>query len=347
MAATHPLRVGIVGAGANTRSRHIPGLQAIAGVEVVCVCNRTPASSRAVAEHFGIPRTAAGWPDLVVDPEVDAVVVGTWPYLHRAVTVAALGAGKHVLCEARMAMDLADARKMLEAEQGHPACVAQLVPSPFSLHVDATIRRLVDSGALGGLISVDVIDHHPGFPDIHTPMHWREDRALSGLNTMGLGIWYEALMRWVGGADSLTAFGAVVVAQRVDAESGQKRKIDIPDWLTVTAHLRCGAIAHFSLRQAGGLVPRREAILTGTDASLRFDGSALWLGRRGDDQLRPVEVPSEERAEWRVEAEFVDAIRGVAPVKRTTFADGTRYMAFTQAVEDSRRNGRAETVPEV
>src|SRR6516165_9128405 len=106
------LRVGLIGAGGNTRARHIPGLRAIPGVEIVAVCNRRPESTAAAAREFGIPRTFDRWQDLVADPGIDAVVIGTWPYLHCPVTLAALAAGKHVLTEARLAMNAAEAHHM-------------------------------------------------------------------------------------------------------------------------------------------------------------------------------------------------------------------------------------------
>src|SRR5437660_4077631 len=114
-----PIRIGLVGAGANTRSRHIPGLKAIENVEIVAVCNRRPASTAAAAREFGIPRTYEHWQDLVADPDIDAVVVGTWPYLHCPVTIAALETGKHVLTEARLSTNAAEAHRMLAATHRH------------------------------------------------------------------------------------------------------------------------------------------------------------------------------------------------------------------------------------
>src|SRR5687767_9920795 len=131
------IRVGIVGAGANTRARHIPGLQAIPGVEIRSVCNRSRESSRRVAERFGIPKIHDHWQELAGDPETDAIVIGTWPYLHCPVTLATLAADKHVLCEARMAMNAREARAMRDAARAKPHLVAQVVPSPFTLGVDA------------------------------------------------------------------------------------------------------------------------------------------------------------------------------------------------------------------
>ena len=73
------IRIGIVGLGANTRSRHLPGLRACQAVEVDAVCNSSAEStSRAASEHE-IPRTFENWQQLVEDPDLDAVVIGTWP----------------------------------------------------------------------------------------------------------------------------------------------------------------------------------------------------------------------------------------------------------------------------
>src|SRR5919199_5996840 len=106
------IRIGLVGAGGNTIARHIPGLQAIDGVDLVSVCNRSRASSEQVARRFGIPHIYDTWQELIAAPDTGAIVIGTWPYLHARATLAALGSGKHVLCEARMAMDAREAYAM-------------------------------------------------------------------------------------------------------------------------------------------------------------------------------------------------------------------------------------------
>lgn len=96
------IRVGFVGAGANTRLHHIPKLRAHPGVELVAVANRTQESGERVAREFGIPRVYDDWRALVRVDDLDAICIGTWPYAHCAITLAALEHGKHVLCEARM-----------------------------------------------------------------------------------------------------------------------------------------------------------------------------------------------------------------------------------------------------
>src|SRR5690349_16440292 len=111
------LRIGIIGAGANTRLRHIPGLRELKNVELAGVVNRTAESSRRAALEFDIPKVYGEWQELIDDDAIDAVLIGTWPYLHAPATIASLRAGKHVLTEARMALNAAEAHAMLEASQ--------------------------------------------------------------------------------------------------------------------------------------------------------------------------------------------------------------------------------------
>src|SRR5262245_34194346 len=117
--APETIRVGIVGAGGIVTSVHVPGLRRMPGVEIVAVANRSLESSRRAATELGIPRPYPGWEELLEDDELDAVLIGTWPYMHRTVTLAALDRGLHVLCQARMANDTAEARDMLAASRRH------------------------------------------------------------------------------------------------------------------------------------------------------------------------------------------------------------------------------------
>ena len=77
-----------------------------------------------LAKEFGIARVHDDWRQVVEAADVDAICIGTWPYVHRELTVAALTAGKHVLCEARMAMNAAEGRQMLAASRKVPAPTA-------------------------------------------------------------------------------------------------------------------------------------------------------------------------------------------------------------------------------
>jgi predicted dehydrogenase len=274
---------------------------------------------------------------------VDAVVIGTWPNLHCPVTVAALTADKHVLCEARMARNAQEAHAMWNASRARPHLVAQVVPAPLSFPVDKTVQRLLADGYLGELLGINVRASQ-GFLNPDSPLHWRQDFDLSGFNIMSLGIWYETVMRWVGDAIRVTAMGKTYVTTRRD-EDGQMRAVRVPEHIDVLSDMACGAQLHVQVSSVTGLAPTAETWLFGSRATLRFADNKLWGGKRGDKGLAEIEIPEAERGEWRVEEEFVNAIRGLEPVKLTTFADGVKYMEWTEAVHRSMAEGRAIGLP--
>jgi predicted dehydrogenase len=345
---TTPLRVGFVGAGANTRLHHLPKLRAQPGVELVAVANRTRESAARVAREFGIDRVHDDWKEVVGAADVDAVCIGTWPYLHREATEAALQHGKHVLCEARMAMNATEGRAMLAAARRAPHLVAQLVPAPHTLEVDATLRARVADGYVGEVLAVELQAAAGTFVDREGPLHWRHDAALSGNNILSMGIWYEAMMRWLGPARRVTAMTRVTVDRRRDA-AGAWREVRVPDHVDVLATLGSGAIAHLRFSAVAGLAPSAEVWIFGSEGTLRLEAGAGRVsgGRRGDKELREIAIPAAERVGWRVEEEFVNAIRGREKITRTTFEDGVRYMEFTDAVARSAAEGRAVDVPDL
>ena len=336
--------VGIVGAGTNTRTKHIPGLQALEGVEIVSVCNRTRASSERVAELYGIPQVYDHWRALVDARDTEAIVIGTWPYLHCPVTLAALAAGKHVLCESRMAMNAREAHAMLDAARARPDLVAQVVPSPFTLRVDQMVRGLIGAGYLGDLLAIEVRDVG-AFLDYDAPLHWRHDVDRSGLNTMSLGIWYEAILRWVGEAARVTAMGKTFVRMRRDPQSGRQRAVRIPEHLDVVADMACGAQAHLAISQVAGLAGPREAYLFGSRGTLRFGENKLYGAQRGATELREIVIPPAQEGGWRVEDEFISAIRGQEAITHTRFVEGVKYMEFTEAVARSLATGQVVSLP--
>jgi predicted dehydrogenase len=345
------IRVGLIGAGGNTKAFHIPGLAKQDGVEIVAVANRTRESSQRVADEFAIPKVHDHWQALLEDMSIDAVCIGTWPYMHAPLTIAALRAGKHVLCEARMAMDHNEARAMLEASLRHPALTAQIVPAPHTLAFDRTIIDMIASGYMGELISIDArIAAARSYPDGSAQQHWRQNRVFSGDNIMSMGIWYEAMMRWVGPARSVMAVGQCVVHYRRDA-SGRRVAMEIPDHIDVIGAMAQGGQMRFNVSTVLGHAPDLADVhIFGTDGTIRLrqpvDGALeLFAGKRGKSTLEPVEIDPTKRGGWRVEEEFVNAIRGKERITHTDLFTGVKYMEWTTAVSRSLRDGRAVMLP--
>lgn len=331
------LRIGVIGAGANTRGRHIPGFQAIDGVSVDVVCNRSEASSRSAADAFNIERVAAKWQDVVSDPEIDAICIGTWPYLHAEISIAALAAGKHVLTEARMAMNTEEGEAMVEASLNAPELVAQIVPSPFTLKWDATIKKILASGELGELREISFRKSLPINVDSEAPLNWRQDRRLSGNNTLMLGIYYEVVQRWLGfEPERLLASGRVFTKQRRVGASGDVVDIEIPETIDVIAEYESGL--RLNARMSGLELGKSadEYVIAGSRGTLRLDLSGGGLSKvllGGSEEV--VEPASEDVASWNVEAEFVESIRAGTAIELTNFSDGLAYMRFTDAAIES------------
>jgi predicted dehydrogenase len=347
------IRIGLIGAGGNTRDRHIPGFQKQAGVELAAVANRTRQSGQQVADVFGIPNVYDDWQALLADDSIDAVCIGTWPYMHAPLTIAALEAGKHVLCEARMAMNHDEACAMLEVSRRHPGLVAQIVPAPHTLAFDRTIMDMVADGFIGELIAIDArIAAARVYPEQGGTRHWRQNRDLSGDNVMNMGIWYEAMMRWVGPAKSVMAIGQSVVAHRFD-DHGRRVAMEIPDHVDVLCEMAQGGQMRFNVSSVLGHVPDPVDVhIFGTQGTIRLGQPvggemALSVGKRGDADLAPVAIDPAKRGGWRVEEEFINAIRGKEEVTHTDFVTGVRYMEWTSAVAHSLRHGEAVKLPMV
>ena len=330
--------VGVIGAGGIVRDRHAPGFNKIRGVELVGVVNRSEESSRRAMQEHGFKKAHATWRELLADGEVDAVVIATWPYLHAPITIAALEAGKHVLCQARMAMNGAEARAMLAASCAHPELVAMLVPSPFTIPVDRTIQRLLRENAIGDLRSVRVF-WSPGPHDPGRRLSWRHQRELSGNNVMALGIVYEAMARWLGQATAVQAVAHLFEPFKVDA-SGARVVSTIPDHITFLAEFPGPVFVSMEM-SAHTSHESNSVLFFGTAGTIRLRPTELALEiATGNDGFKPAEQKPGEREDWRVEEEFIGAIRGEEIVRLTDFATGAAYMTFTDAVQESAATGR-------
>ena len=111
------IHVGIIGTGGIAGGKHMPALAKLEGVEMTAFCDIEQAKAQAAAKRFGTPdaKVYADYRELLKDPAIAVVHVLTPNDSHAEITIAALEAGKHVMCEKPMAKKAADARRMLEA----------------------------------------------------------------------------------------------------------------------------------------------------------------------------------------------------------------------------------------
>ena len=326
------VRVGIIGAGKVAQDRNIPRLKNVPGVRVTHAWSRTPDTALGAAARFDIPVAVGDWREIVESPEVDAVVVATPPVLHLPATLAALDAGKHVLCQARMARNLAEARRMRDAARA-TGLVTSLYPPMPGLKGDRMVRRLVQrEGYVGEVMEVRVTAME--MPAAVLPP-WRNDPDVVGVNTMILGILAEVTNRWVGPAASVSAA----------ARSHEGGSL-VPDSISVSAELESGATMSYHLSSQASFGPGSWVEIYGTSGALVYKlfAEEVMGASAGDESLAPLEIPADEERAQTTDAEFIAAIRGGPPVS-PDFEEGLRYMEFCEAVAQSAMSGQRVAMP--
>ena len=144
------VRIGIIGCGGIANGKHLPSLKAVEGVEIVAFCDLIIEKAEKAAREYGTPdaKTYTDYKELLKDESIEVVHVLTPNRSHADITIDALHAGKHVMCEKPMAKTAADAKRMLDAakETGKKLTIGyqhrQKVSSKYA-------KQYIDTGALG------------------------------------------------------------------------------------------------------------------------------------------------------------------------------------------------------
>ena len=154
MSEQRGLRVGFIGAGWADRVQ-IPAFKQ-GGLIPQAIAAGTPANAARVAARHGMPDVHPSWQALVDNPAVDIVSICTPPALHTEIAVAALQAGKHVICEKPTALTVAEAETMLAAAQAAPNQLA-IIDHELRFHPQRLqLRQLIKEGFVGTLLHVQL-----------------------------------------------------------------------------------------------------------------------------------------------------------------------------------------------
>lgn len=341
--ANERIGLGFIGAGGIVHTRHAPGFRKIGGVEFVAVANQSVESGQRAADELGIQKVCRDWRDILADPDVDAVVVGTWPNKHSEYSLAALEAGKHVFCQARLGMDAADGRRMVEAAAG-TGLTTMVCPPPHGMYVEPTVLRLMEKGILGELRQIIVRGLNPDLMDPNVPLHWRQSSEYSGLHTQQLGILMEVAGRWFGYPVRVQARQATFVEERMQRSGSGVAKVERPDVISVLGDLEGGAQFGLTMSGVAGGVGSTTIEGFGTQASLRFtmdvgfETETLLLATAPTWESMPVDIQAKDAGGWRVEEEFIQAIQE-GRNGRPSWEEALQYMQFVEAVDIAARTG--------
>ena len=149
------IKVAVIGCGTIANSAHIPAYMKCEEAEIKYFCDIIPERATAAVEKYGCGIAITDYHEALNDPEITAISVCTPNYAHKEISVAALAAGKNVLCEKPAARTLAEAEEMLAAQQKYGKILNIGVVNRFNDNV-REIKKIIDSGTLGEIYHVYV-----------------------------------------------------------------------------------------------------------------------------------------------------------------------------------------------
>jgi predicted dehydrogenase len=193
------VKIGIIGCGGIARRRHIPEFAANPDVKIVGYFNPTTSRAVEMAEQYG-GQVYDSYEALLADQEIDAVAICTANSTHAPITIAALQAGKHVLCEKPMATSVADGEKMITAarQAGKYLMIAHN-QRLYSAHAKA--KEILLRGELGRILTFRTAFTHKGpekFSINKTVTSWFFNKDAAVLGVLGdLGVHKADLVRWL------------------------------------------------------------------------------------------------------------------------------------------------------
>jgi predicted dehydrogenase len=343
------VRVGIVGTGFARRVQ-LPALSLVPGARVTAIASGHRVHAEAVATEFGIPHVFDDGVGLARSDTVDVVIVASTPPYHASIVLAALRAGKHVLCEKPMALDALEAAEMVTAAMQAKDRVAwidhELRYEPNRLKVRDLVRR----GDIGELRHIEMLlrpyRRGDGRPQTGgAPWNWWYDATQGGGILGAVGSHLIDLCRFWAGSEVVHAGGGVATfdRERPDA-AGVSHPVTADEFTSCVLTMASGVVATLTLSTVAHHGPGHLAHLTGREGSLVLTGEGrLELGRPGaalediseaDDLVGRTAVNNMwARSFVRLARDLVAVLGGAAPSGDPAgFVDGFRVQRVLDAV---------------
>ena len=317
---TLPLRVAVLGTGAIARSQHLPAWSKLAEFEIAALADASPVSLAAVPTEFQVERRVTDYRELLDDPAIDVVDICVPSALHAEVAIAALAAGKHVLCEKPLATSRADAAAILAAwrASGKKLMVAQ------HMRFEPSVLQLRS-----------YLEHNPPGDVYYTRAQWLRrrrlparpgftDKRLSGGGALyDLGVHLLDLSWWLIGCPTPASVSGVTfdrLARRRDIGSEwgtwEPTTIDVEDFAAGMVRLAGGGAISLEVSWLG-FQPEGEfwrLQMYGTRSGVTWPEGVIV----GEDNLIPWDLKlaeaKGEKAHHQVIREFARAVVDDAPV---------------------------------
>jgi DNA polymerase (family 10) len=257
---TQALRVGLIGAGAITRHGYLPALKDHPRANVVAICSGSGDTARRLADEFGIPHVAEDYVALLRDHKLDAVTVATPNALHAEISIAAMQAGAHVLCEKPMATAPADAERMVRVarETGKLLALNHTLRLLPELQM---IKQRADANAFGPIRTLHIrVLRRAGIPawEAGSPARTWPVRACCSTSAPTWSTWRSGSLESRRLQGCRRSWRRCTVPRAWEWDLGALREqTGASTWMT-TRPSRCGRrrVSTFILRQAGPISGR-------------------------------------------------------------------------------------------
>jgi predicted dehydrogenase len=345
--------IGIIGAGF-ARTTQIPGFKNCEGARGVVIASAHRAHAAEVAREFEIPHVADDWRGVIERDDVDLVSIVTPVATHHEIALAALAAGKHVLCEKPMAMNAEEAREMMESAR-EKNLLALIDHELRFLPGRQKAAELIHRGDLGQLWHARCLFRSGQRADPNRAWNWWSDAKQGGGALGAIGSHIVDAFRWLLNTEIAEVFGQLSthVPKRKD-HTGTAREVTTDDEANLLLRFDGGSSAatgnaSMSMVQAGASAHVVEVF--GSHGAVKVDGNGyVWSAKTGDSEWTSIEIdrghvaPGMAEGGWSrgftaFSKKIIDALRdGCTTVEgAASFEDGYR----TQLVLDAARRSNA------
>ncbi len=360
-----PLRVAIIGTGFGGRVQ-IPGFLKIGGVEIAGIMSTgRRENAEKVAADFGIKTVCDNYEEILQIPDLDAISIVSPPYQHCDMTLRAFAIGKHVLCEKPMAMNVDEARQMLEASR--KTGLVGMIDHEFRyVPARAYARELIAQGWLGQLISANVTMLVGTSADPKARRWgWLFDREAGGGFLGALGSHYiDALRQWCGEIAAVTAEINTHVKSRFLPNSEETREVTADDTFSLLCRFAKGGQGVINVSVVTRFGSGEKIELFGSAGTLMINNEGhLYGAKAGEEKLQPIAIPAQYtdgpssddprlRPFVTLATDFVEAIRRAKAAGKPlgeeispSFADGFKVQQVIDAAQQAAETKRWISLP--
>src|SRR6266545_4126011 len=369
--ASSKLRVGVLGAGAWAQHAHIPGWQRDPRCEIVAICDVKAELARDFARQFDIPEATYDWQALVERSDIDVIDVVTPSHMHFELSIAALEAGKHVLCEKPVAYDFREtlrAATLAKVKGLKTKLGFTFRYSPGVLYA----KSLIDEEFIGRPLIFNGYEQNSQWLDPQTPLrqvNYEADQSVIQTSSLeGYGAPIIDIGHWWVGADYARVVGTMrnFIPERVVRATGRMMRMNIDDGDIFIGEYTNGALGSIQTSFVTiGNYPGIEARIYGEKGAIicrlveEFGvAETIKIATPDDVEFKQVEIPQRfyptgghARESWRslfyanLIKDFIDEMIEGGERNQGNFADGAWVQETINAVELSFHERRWVDLP--